>query len=182
MKRNILNFFQSINEGYIHPKGRRATNILLNELNPLDGENTLELGFGTGTSLIHALSHNLSANLFGVEASNLMLKRAESRITFCGLKKKVFLSLLTENNHIPFPPNFFDKIYVESVLAIQEGIFLETMVLELNRVLKPKGILCINELLWNVDVSKKKIEDTNKFVKDNFGIIQANGSYPYIHD
>ena len=180
MQRDILNFFQSINKGYIHPKGKKATEILLNELDPSDGEKILELGFGTGTSLIHTFSRNQSIKLFGVEASDLMLKRATSRIKFCGLKEKITLALIEEDMKIPFPSDYFDKIYVESVLAIQEEESLKTMLLELNRVLKPMGILCINELLWNSQVSKEKIKATNLFVKEHFGIIQANGMYPYL--
>jgi ubiquinone/menaquinone biosynthesis C-methylase UbiE len=182
MNKNILAFFQATNKGYIHPKGKKATQILLNELDPFDGEKILEIGFGTGASLIQTFSHNPSIKLFGVEKSKLMLEKASSRIKFCGLENKIILSLIEEKTHIPFPSNFFDKIYIESVLAIQKGSSLEKMIQELKRILKPKGILCINELLWNTKVPMVKIQTTNKFVLENFGIIQANGKHPYIKD
>lgn len=182
MNKNILTFFQAINKGYIHPKGKIATKILLNELAPSDNEKILELGFGTGCSLVETYSCNPSIKLFGVELSSLMLKKASSRIRFCGLENSIVLSLIENKTQIPFPDNHFDKIYIESVLAIQEGNSLEKMIQELKRVLKPKGILCINELLWSTKVSTEKIKATNKYILENFGIIQANGKYPYIKD
>ena len=183
MNKNILTFFNTINKEYIHPKGKKATQVLLNELIPVENEKILEIGFGTGSSLIHTFSHSESIKLYGVEKSKLMLKKATSRIKFCGLKDKIILSLLEEETqNIPFPSNFFDKIYIESVLGIQEGDYLEKMIREIGRVLKTGGVLCINELLWSTKVPVEKIQATNKFVLKNFGIIQANEKYPYFKD
>lgn len=182
MEKNLLNYFQSINKGFIHPKGEIATQLLANELELKKGDVVLELGHGTGGSLVFMHSVNSQIQLYGVEASELMHQKAHSRLKFCGLNNQITLSLLNEHNKIQYPDHFFDKVYVESVLAIQPGKKLENMIEELNRVLKPNGILCINELIWGEKTSLKQIEATNAFVLEQFGLIQANANYPYLKD
>jgi ubiquinone/menaquinone biosynthesis C-methylase UbiE len=180
MSDNLLHFFQSINKGYIHPKGKKATDLLLDEMKPHSGEVILELGFGTGTSLVHTFSREPSIQLHGIEASEAMFNKASSRLSFCGLNDRIQLALLKKDGRIPFPSDFFDKIYVESVLAIQENDSLEKMIVELKRVLKPNGGLYINELIWNPSVPLDKMKAYNEFIKTNFGIIQANDLHPHL--
>ena len=111
-----------------------------------------------------------------------MIQKSEQRLRYCKLKGKVILKISDQNNRIPFESNFFDKAYVESVLAIQEKEDLTTLISELGRVLKPNGICCINELVWSPNTKQNEINFINSHVKEKFGIIQANGKYPYIQD
>ncbi|CAM1362407.1 class I SAM-dependent methyltransferase [Tenacibaculum xiamenense] len=177
-----LNYLSKINSGFIHPKGEASTDILLSELDIKENETILELGFGTGSTLIKILTLTKKVKLYGLEKSPLMLKKALARLRFCGVKDCVNLNLLNIDNSIPFESNFFDKIYVESVLSIQEGEDLVSMLSELSRVLKTNGVLCINELLWSPNTDQDKINSVNAFVKEKFGIIQANGKYKSIED
>ena len=182
MKQNLLDYFRETNKGFIHPKGEAATELLLKELSPKEGDRVLELGFGTGASLVKAISGNRSVKFYGVEANEPMLKQADSRLRFCGLRNKVILKILNADKSIPFESDFFDIIYAESVLGIQEGEDLSAMILELSRVLKPNGLLCINELVWSSGTAQIEVDAVNEFVKEKFGIIQANGKYKSIQN
>jgi len=182
MEHNILQYFNQINEGFLHPKGKIASDFLLEELALKNGDTVLELGFGTGASLVKTFSKNTSIHFYGAENSSLMLEKARLRLRFCGLEKQITLKTLLEDKSIPFESNFFDKIYVESVLAIQEDEQLHKMIAELNRVLKPNGILCINELVWMSETKQQDVDFINDFTKEKFGIILANGKYKSIEN
>lgn len=88
MRKNILEYFQETSKGFIHPKEKAATSILLQNLNPLQGEKILEIGFGTGTSLVKVFSKQNKFELCGVEKNKNMIERTYSRLKFCGIAKK----------------------------------------------------------------------------------------------
>lgn len=182
MGKDILNYLQETHKGYIHPNGKAATDIIFKTLEPQKGEHILELGFGTGTSLITLLSRHPSINLYGVDINPAMYEKAEQRLKYCSLDDKIILKLLGKNKTIPFEANYFDKVYVESVLAIQKGDDLQSILEEIHRVLKPNGWLCFNELIWSDKTSQEEIDSINNFAVNNFGIIQANGKYPYLNN
>lgn len=181
MNSNILNYYAITNKDYLHSKGKEATTILMNFLDCNPTENILEIGFGTGATLVNLASIHDKAIFFGVETNPVMFQTGEKRVRFCGIKN---ISLELNQNHLKtsFSDNFFDKIYAESVLAILEGEDLKIMIAEIQRILKPNGILIINEGIWINSTPKNKIKELNEFCKLNFGIIQSNGNYCYISD
>lgn len=87
-----------------------------------------------------------------------------------------------DTQKLPFEDNFFDSIYVESVLAIQSDENLESLIKELSRVLKPDGKILINEGIWTDTTTAEEIAAINSICIDNFGIIQANAKYPHINN
>lgn len=178
---NILNFYSHLNAEYLHPKGKKATDFLLKKIDFQANEKILELGFGTGTTLIYFASVYKSTVFYGIEHNNLMFLKGKSRIAACRLNN-VSVYLNENQAQINFASNFFDKIYLESVLAIQEQDTFEIVVKELHRVLKPDGKLIINEGIWASSFSIEDIKAMNKFCKSKFGIIQASEKYPYISD
>ncbi len=176
---NILEHYSISATGFLHPKGENATLSLMDELDCKEKENVLELGFGTGTSLVLFSSIYEKTIFFGLELNSFMFKKAKERINFCN-SKNIKLYFNDSKTKLPFENNFFDKIYIESVLAIQEEDDLQTLIQELFRVLKPNGKLVLNEGIWNPDFPLENIKRMNIFCKSNFGIIQANEKYPYI--
>lgn len=176
---NILEHYSISATGFLHPKGENATFNLMDELDCKDKENVLELGFGTGTSIVLFSSIYEKTNFFGLELNSFMFKKAKERIDFCD-SKNIKLYFNDSKTELPFENNFFDKIYIESVLAIQEDDDLQTLIQELFRVLKSKGKLVLNEGIWNQDFPLENIKRMNTFCKSNFGIIQANEKHPYI--
>lgn len=182
MQNEILNFFGRIHAQYIHAWGELGTRVLIKELDCQPGEEILEIGFGTGTTLVRLFSKYKKTNFYGIDFAPLMYKKAIARLRFCMAGDIVKLSLMKDKKQIPFETNSFDKIYLESVLGIQEGNDLKDYLLEINRTLKPNGILVMNETIWLETTTSEKINHINDFCKLNFGIIQSNSHYPYLKD
>lgn len=182
MENNILNYYGTIHTGYLHARGKIATgnSIALLELKP--GETILEIGFGTGVTLVQIASENKALNCFGLDVSEVMFKKATERISLCGLSNRIKLSLLKEKNKFPFPDNTFDKVYAESVIGIQEGDDFEKLFREIKRVLKPEGFFVINETMWRESTDVKTAQEINIRNKERYGIVQANHDYAHLHD
>lgn len=179
---SILTFFAKSHTSNIHSKGKIATNYLVEEIDIKDDERVLEIGFGTGETLIQLNSLCSTAHLFGVEQSSLMIHVAKNRLKFCGISKKVDLVLLSPQQKLPFDNNFFDKIFAESVFAIQEEEQLKNLLIDCNMKLKSKGQLFLNETLWLDATNLDTAEKLNKKCQSEFGIIQSNSTYLHLKD
>jgi len=180
MQNEILNYFSKSHAQYIHARGEIATRVLIQTLNCNPSEDVLEIGFGTGTTLAQLFSNNKRTRFYGLELSNLMYKKAKARLRFSLIGESVKLSLMKQKEQIPFEANSFDKIYLESVLGIQEGNDLEVLLKEIRRVLRPNGILLMNETIWLDSTSLDEIDHINDFCKRSFGIILSSSEYPYL--
>lgn len=176
----ILSYFSKSHAQYIHARGAIGTRVLIRQLNCQPDEDILEVGFGTGSTLAQIYSNNKKANLYGLEQSPLMYKKAKARLKFSLIGNSIKLSLMKDKGQFPFPTNSFDKIYSESVLGIQEGDELVTLLNEIRRVLRPNGILVMNETIWLDTTSINEIIYINEFCKRSFGIILSNSDYPYL--
>ena len=179
---NILDYYGKTHASYLHANGKRATQQLINLLNPCPNERILEIGFGTGATLVTLASSYKHTKFFGYELSQNMFQIATRRIAFCFLKNTIKLVLLSQKNKFPDAENTFDKIYIESVLGIQEKEDFKSMLLEIKRVLKPNGVLIFNETIWLDSTPIKVINKINSSCKKTFGIIQANEEYPYLRN
>jgi ubiquinone/menaquinone biosynthesis C-methylase UbiE len=179
---NILERFGKANTAFLHARGWISTKFLIQKLDCQANERILEIGFGTGATLVELASRNKRSSFFGIEAHQLMYEKAVDRIRFCGLSKKIECSLNTNISKLPFPDSSFDKVYCESVLAILQGNDLPNTLQEVNRILKPEGILLFNETIWVSNASKEMINEINTLCKLNYGIIQSSSDFPYVQD
>lgn len=182
MGNQFLNYLGKAHSDFIHAKGKLASNKLIELLGPKSKENILEVGFGTGATLVRLAALHKTANFFGFELSELMFHKAVERIRFCGLSDKVQLVLLTDRNKFPATDNTFDKVYCESIIAIQEGDDFKNLFLEIQRVLKPNGMLVFNETIWLEKTERETAQSMNSTCKQLFGIIQSNDEYLHIQD
>ena len=180
MQKEILNYFGKTHAQYIHAKGEIGTIVLIQVLNCQPNEDILEIGFGTGTTLVQLYSSNKTTRFYGLEQSTLMYRKAKARLKFSLIGESVKLSLMETKNQIPFKTNSFDKIYLESVLGIQEGMDLVDLLKEIKRVLRNDGILVMNETIWLDSTGLNDIHHINEFCKSSFGIIQSTSKYPYL--
>jgi len=178
MNRNILEHYGKINATNLHSSGDVGTEQLLQELGLKDGENVLEVGFGTGGTLVKVRARYPLVNLYGIDSSAIMFERSLSRLRFCGLRKGTSLFNVQPGQKFPFNDGLFDRIYAESVFGIQEGPQLKAMLSEVLRVLKPNGSLVTNETVWLPEITRQEIENINRICKNAFGIIQASADYP----
>ena len=180
MRNQILNFLGKSHAQYIHAKGEVGTSVLIKTLDCQPNEKILELGFGTGSTLVRLFSNNKQTKFYGLELSSLMYEKAKARLSFCLVGDSVRLNLMKDKKQIPFNTNFFDKIFIESVLGIQEDDEVKNILMEMHRILKPNGLLLINETIWLDSTTPEEITRINDFCKQNFGIIQSSSNYPHL--
>ena len=169
----ILDFFAVQASGFLHGGGAKGSQHLFSQLKLSGNESILEVGVGTGASLVALKSIWPDLNLVGVEVNEQMLETAKKRLQFCGLKD-VTIHKIDPNVSYPFQDASFDLVIVESVLAIQSIEGLEKLLVEIHRILKPRGVLAINETIWLPNQDSEQIRLFNQFCLEHFGIIQSN--------
>ena len=77
-----------------------------------------------------------------------MMEQARKRFKFAGLVP-TNLKLLDQGNlQFPYNSNTFDIVLCESVLSILPLDEIKENLTEIRRVLKPGGILAMNESIW----------------------------------
>jgi len=120
---------------------RRFTGIGLQMLAAWPGENVLEIGFGTGHSLVALMrSVGVSGKVTGVDISEGMLRMAQSRIKKAGLATQVDLRL-GDAASLPFDADDFDAIFASFTLELFPSDEIPLVLAECRRVLRPGGRL-----------------------------------------
>lgn len=174
---NILDYYARLHTPFLHGAGLTATNQLICAAKITEPAKLLEIGCGTGASLVH-LAHNFpQLELLGVDISPLMLAKANKRVGICGLSSSIQLQQLNIGQALPFPDDQFDYIWIESVLAIQTTANLLQLFSEIKRVLRPGGQLLMNETLWLDAAPINERQRINRFCTEHWGIQQANAEW-----
>lgn len=168
--------------GFLHARGKGATNTLIKEIQPKENLCIAEIGFGTGATLARLASLMQEIKISGVEISPDMYKSTIARLKFCGLSDRIELRLIDDLLILPFSSGNMDVVYAESVLSILENDHLPKMISEIFRILKPGGRMILNETIWMDMIPIEKIKKINQSSREAYGIIQANESFPYIDD
>lgn len=117
----------------------------------------LDVGCGYGRTL-HELYQSGYKNLIGIDFSEGMIRRGRSQYPYLDLRIK-------ENASISLPDNSVDAVILFAVLTcIPQNQKQKELICEIQRVLKPGGILYVNDFLLNSDernVSRyKKFQET----------------------
>jgi len=109
-----------------------------------NNDKILDVGCGYGRTL-NELYHNGYKFLNGVDISKNIIER--------GLKQYPYLNLkVQEYNKIPYEDSMFDTVVLISVLTCIIGNEeQDTLIREIKRVLKPKGVVCISDFIINKD-------------------------------
>jgi ubiquinone/menaquinone biosynthesis C-methylase UbiE len=122
---------------------KRFAEIGLQTLNILPGEKVLEIGFGTGQSLIKlAGSTGVSGRVDGIELSEGMLRVANRKISRAGLSSWVETRLGDALN-LPFADAFYDAIFTSFTLELFDPSEIPLVLNECKRVLIADGRLCV---------------------------------------
>jgi SAM-dependent methyltransferase len=122
------------------------------------GARILDYGCGYGRTLAE-LSQAGFKNMVGVDSSKAMLARARATVAHPILVRN-------DENRLPFTDESFDAILLFAVLTcIPESDKQRSLMSELERVLRPGGLLYLSDLLLNTDErNRKRYErDAEKF-------------------
>ncbi|MFX0089969.1 MAG: class I SAM-dependent methyltransferase [Candidatus Hodarchaeota archaeon] len=124
----------------------------LEKLRAKEGETILEVGFGTGQSVVAlAQSVGSSGMIYGIDISEGMYDITKSKISKEGLSERVRLTC-GDAVKLPFKANFFDAIFISFTLELFDTPEIPTVLSECKRVLRKGGRICI------VSMSKKREE------------------------
>ena len=120
----------------------------------------LDVGCGYGRTL-DELYHNGYRNLIGIDFSEGMIERGKQQFPYLDLRVK-------DNVEISLPDASIDAVILFAVLTcIRTNEEQEQLLTEIKRVLKPQGVLYVNDFLLNTD--ERNLTRYAKF-KETYGI------------
>lgn len=108
-----------------------------------EGERVLEVGYGTGHSLVNLAA--AGGRVTGIDVSEGMLAVARERVADAGLADRVRL-LLGDARSMPFRGGRFDAAFASFTVELFEGDDLRLALAELRRVLRPGGRVVVVSL------------------------------------
>lgn len=119
----------------------------------------LDVGCGYGRTLNELYQHGYH-NLTGIDFSQGMIERGHKEYPYLDLRVKSDAS-------IAFPDQSFDAVILFAVLTcIIKNEEQQNLIKEIRRVLKPDGILYVNDFLLNTD---QRNLDRYEAYKDKYG-------------
>lgn len=165
----------------IHPGGEKATELLIESLELKDYMHVLEVGCGTGETLVKtASSYNLQ--LEGLDILEEMVRTCNKRISFSGLSTKINVEKIEYGSPFPFPNYCFDRVYTESALCFQEFNNVKQILSEIHRVLKEGGIYAANEAIWIKGTSAGLISKITEDAERDFGLAPSSNEALFLDD
>jgi ubiquinone/menaquinone biosynthesis C-methylase UbiE len=130
---------------------RKFTQVGLQKLNVKAGEKVLEIGFGTGHSLL-ALARRVGTmgKVFGIDLSEGMFQVASNRLSKNGMSNRAQLQC-GDATQLPYSDHFFDAVFMSFVLELFDTPELPLVMGECQRVLDGTGRIGV------VALSKKEL-------------------------
>ena len=171
-KNNYLEFLAKNGVAFLHPGGIKLTNVLMKELDLKKGDKVLEIGCGTGATIVKIVKQYNTESV-AVDFLDSMLRSAKQRAWLSRVSKKIAFVKVLSSEILPFDDNYFNVVYAESVLAIVNENELPKLVSEIFRVLKPGGKLVTNDAIWKDTSNIENINRINAACLNDFGIVQS---------
>ena len=141
VKGNIKEIYTKFSKIYspIEERFERKLKKSLELLDIQEGEVVLEIGFGTGCSLVEiARSVGEKEKVYGLDVTFKMVELAKKRVEKEGLAEKVSLCEGNAKN-MPYQDDVFDAIYMAGALELLDTPDISRVLEEIKRVLKWNG-------------------------------------------
>ena len=135
----IAKFYDALSEQSEGPMKRLG----LERLAVQPGEQVLEIGFGTGHSLV-ALAEAVgpAGKVHGLDISDQMVALAQQRLAEAGYADRVELQR-ADAEHLPFADDTLDAIYFSFTLELFDTPQIPIVLGECRRVLRPGGRIAV---------------------------------------
>jgi ubiquinone/menaquinone biosynthesis C-methylase UbiE len=125
------------------PSERKYRELGLQKLNVQPGETVLEIGFGTGHSLLDlAQRAGLSGHVDGIDLSMGMCRVAGARIACTGPSRAPIHLACADATALPYPARSFDALFMSFTLELFDTPEIPHVLGECKRVLCDEGRLC----------------------------------------
>jgi Cyclopropane fatty acid synthase and related methyltransferases len=157
----------------IHPNGARATEALLAGLGIQSGQRLLELGCGTGHTIVRLLAQ-YDVRVDGVDLLQEMLRIANKRLRLTGLQQRSNLIRADASVGLPLENECYEAVYAESVLGIHSPEAATAILSEVFRVLKPNGRFVLNDAVWKQGTTPQTIASICQEGMTDFGLHVAS--------
>lgn len=148
---------------------KKFRDLLVNEVNPQEGEKILEFGFGTGSNLLLVKKQNPNIDLIGLDIDPKVKEIAAYKLA----KNNFDIPLdLYKSGVFPYSDNQFDKVYSCLVFHQLDADTKLNCLKEIYRVLKPNGTIIIAD--WG--------KAANFLMRLTFGLVQILDGFKTTND
>jgi cyclopropane fatty-acyl-phospholipid synthase-like methyltransferase len=168
-------------KSYLHPHGEAATDCLIEALEIESGYKILDIGCGTGETMIRILS-TYNVTIDAIDLLPEMREKANLRLKVTGLKDRGKVFNYSNNGKFPFVSGCYDSAYAESVIGFQDESGVKSLLGEAKRVLKKDALFALNDAIWKKNASFDDITRINKSCIEDFGLTQASVQPWFIDD
>ncbi len=156
MKNTYLDCIALFGVGGAHPGGLKLTRKILAQEKIDSSFRILDIGCGTGQTAAF-ISNQYNCHVSAIENNKIMLSKAKERLASVGLPVTLMEGKAEE---LPFEDNQFDIILSESVISFTEQ---PLSLSELQRVLKPNGVLLAIEMTLEKLIDQQELESFTTF-------------------
>jgi ubiquinone/menaquinone biosynthesis C-methylase UbiE len=129
---------------------KKCWEVCLQKLHVQEGDQVLEIGFGTGSCLMNlAELVGPHGRVFGIDISDAMCEVAQEKLKIAGFNDRTDLRC-GDAIHLPFDDNVFDAVMMNFTLELFDTPDIPILLSECHRVLRNKGRIGV------VSLSKKQ--------------------------
>lgn len=140
---NLARFLRDdLGTTWLHAGGMSSTMRLIRQLAITPEMSALDMGCGVGSAARH-LARKTRCQITGIDFDPEMVRRAQAATPARDYPNLSYMHM--DATHTSFPDNSFDRVIVQSVACFTDKAALFR---EIRRVLKPGGMVGMNEVTW----------------------------------